>query len=125
MNSVRIDKYLWSIRLFKTRSKAAEACKSNKILINNQEVKPAKEVRIDDIVIIKEQVMMKTIRVTGLIHQRVSAVLAAENYEDLTAPSEYDKVKKMHEVNHEWRERGLGRPTKKDRRKIEWLKKKD
>jgi|AntRauTorckE6833_2_1112554.scaffolds.fasta_scaffold00314_10 ribosome-associated heat shock protein Hsp15 len=123
MDKVRIDKYLWSIRIFKTRSKAAEACKKGKVFINDEDAKPAKEVRVGDEVMIKVKNMQKTLKVTGLLEQRVSASIAETHYEDLTPPEEYDKLKKMHELNHEWRDRGAGRPTKKERRKIEWLKK--
>lgn len=123
MKSVRIDKYLWSIRQYKTRSKASEACRKGKIHINQEEVKPSKDVKVGDEVTIRVKSMHKTIRVTGLIEKRVSAALAAEHFEDLTPPEEYEKLKKMNEINSEWRDKGAGRPTKKERRQIEWLKK--
>ena len=123
MENVRIDKYLWAIRIFKTRNKAAEACRKGRVAINGLEVKPAKEVKVGDEVTIKVKAMLKTIRVSALIEQRVSAQLAAENFEDLTPREEYDKLKKMNELNSEWRNRGAGRPTKKERRQIELLKK--
>lgn len=124
MSQVRIDKYLWAIRVFKTRSKAADACKKGRVQINDTEVKPAKDVSPGDEVFIRIKTMMKTIRVVKVIEQRVSASLAAECFEDLTPQEEYDKLKKMNELNSEWRDRGAGRPTKKERRQIEWLKKK-
>lgn len=123
MDSVRIDKYLWAIRIFKTRSKAAEACKKGKVSINGEEAKPSKDVRAGDEVLIKIKAMQKSLRVVGLLERRVSAQVAAEHYEDLTPQEEYDKLKKMHELNSEWRDHGAGRPTKKERRQIEWLKK--
>lgn len=123
MDNVRIDKYLWAIRIFKTRNKAAEACRKGRVAINGLEAKPAKEIKVGDEVTIKVKAMVKTIRVSALIEQRVSAQLAAENFEDLTPQEEYDKLKKMNELNSEWRNRGAGRPTKKERRQIESLKK--
>ncbi len=123
MSQVRIDKYLWAIRIFKTRSKASEACKKGRVQINEAEVKPAKEVSPGDEVTIRIKTMIKTIRVEKVIEQRVSASLAAECFEDLTPQEEYDKLKKMNELNTEWRDRGAGRPTKKERRQIDWLKK--
>lgn len=123
MKSVRIDKYLWAIRQYKTRSKASEACRKGKVHINQEEAKPSKDVRVGDEVTIRVKSMHKTIQVTGLIEKRGSAAVAAENFEDLTPREEYDKLKKMNELNAEWREKGAGRPTKKERRQIEWLKK--
>ncbi len=123
MKSVRIDKYLWAIRQYKTRSKASEACRKGKVHINQEEAKPSKDVRVGDEVTIRVKSMHKTIQVTGLIEKRGSAAVAAENFEDLTSQEEYDKLKKMNELNAEWREKGAGRPTKKERRQIEWLKK--
>lgn len=124
MSQVRIDKYLWAIRVFKTRSKAAEACKKGRVQMNDADVKPAKEVAPGDEVVIRIKNMLKTIRVVKVIEQRVSASIAAGCFEDLTPQEEYDKLKKMNELNSEWRDRGAGRPTKKERRQIEWLKKK-
>ncbi|MDZ7775851.1 MAG: S4 domain-containing protein [Bacteroidales bacterium] len=85
---------LWSIRIFKTRSKAAEACKKGKIFINDEDAKPAKEVRVGDEVMIKVKNMQKTLKITGLLEQRVSASIAETHYEDLTPPEEDDKLKK-------------------------------
>lgn len=123
MSQVRIDKYLWAIRIFKARSKASDACKKGRVQMNDADVKPAKEVSPGDEVTIRIKTMLKTIQVEKVIEQRVSASLAAECFEDLTPQEEYDKLKKMSELNTEWRERGAGRPTKKERRQIDWLKK--
>ncbi|MCF8231777.1 MAG: RNA-binding S4 domain-containing protein [Bacteroidales bacterium] len=124
MEQVRIDKWLWAIRMYKTRSKSSSMCKKGKVDINDQEAKASNVVRIGDEVRVRIKTMTKTLRVTGLIEKRVSASVAAENYEDLTPQEEYDKLKKLHEVNTEHREKGKGRPTKKERREIDWLKKK-
>lgn len=124
MEHVRIDKWLWAIRLYKTRSKSSAACKKGKVDINDQEAKPSNMVRVGDIVKVRIKTMTKTLKVVGLIDKRVSAEVAAENYEDLTPQEEYDNLKKLHELNSEYREKGKGRPTKKERREIDWLKKK-
>jgi len=120
---IRIDKYLWAIRMYKTRNQAAEACRGGKVLIGDQAVKPSREVKIGNIITIKIEQLTKTIKVTGLIENRVSAKLAAENYEDQTPREEYERLKTIRETNFEIRERGIGRPSKKERRLIERLKK--
>ncbi len=122
MKGVRIDKYLWSIRMYKTRSLATDACKRGRVVINNVDAKPSKEVEVDDIISFRVENMMKTLRVIGLIEKRVSFSLATQYYEDITPQEEYDKLKKIRETNIEYRPKGLGRPTKKERRRIDWLK---
>jgi len=124
MDEVRIDKWLWAIRVYKTRSKASAACKKGKVDINHQEAKASNMVRPGDIVNVRFKTMTKSLKVIGLIDKRVSASVAAENYEDLTPQEEYHKLKKLNELNSEHREKGKGRPTKKERREIDWLKKK-
>ncbi|MEA3505190.1 MAG: RNA-binding S4 domain-containing protein [Bacteroidota bacterium] len=122
MEKVRIDKWLWSVRLFKTRSQATDACKKNKVKINDAEVKPAKEVQIGNIISIRIKNMLKTVKVKDIIGKRVSAPIAATKYQDLTPEEEYNKLKKLQSLNSEWRDRGVGRPTKKERRDIDDLK---
>jgi len=121
--SIRIDKWLWAIRLFKTRSLASEACKAGKVKIGGQSVKPSREIRPGDEVSVQMGIYIKTVRVLGLIHNRVSAPLVPQFMEDLTPESEYDKLKIQQELKTEFRPRGLGRPTKKERRLIDRLKK--
>jgi ribosome-associated heat shock protein Hsp15 len=120
---LRIDKWLWAVRLFKTRSQASETCKSGKISINNLSVKPSREVKTGDIIVIRSIALIKTVKVKGLIENRVSAKLVENYLEDLTPEEEYLKLKLKKEINFELRPRGLGRPTKKERRLIEKLKK--
>jgi ribosome-associated heat shock protein Hsp15 len=122
-NSIRIDKWLWAIRVFKTRSLASQACKAGKIKIDGNNVKASREVKFDDIISIQIGQLLKTIKVKGLIKNRVSAKLAIENYEDLTPAEEYEKLKLQHEMKTEYRDHGSGRPTKKERRIITKLKK--
>ncbi|MFO8128515.1 MAG: RNA-binding S4 domain-containing protein [Bacteroidales bacterium] len=123
METVRIDKWLWAVRIFKTRSQATNACKAGKVKMDDHSVKPSKEVKIEDVVTVQLGPLKKVLKVTGLIERRVSAKLAVQNVEDLTPEEEIGKLKKMKEVNYEHREKGLGRPTKKQRRLIDHLKK--
>jgi len=123
MEKARIDKWLWSVRIFKTRSQATDACKKSKIKINDVDVKPSKDIQIGDTVTIKIKNMIKTVKVIGVINKRVSAPIAATMFQDLTPEEEYNKLKKLQSLNSEWRDRGAGRPTKKQRRDIEVLKK--
>lgn len=120
--SVRIDKWTWSVRLFKTRSKATAACVSGKVLINGQKVKASHKVVKGDLIQIHYKQFNKTVKVIDILSKRVGAQLVNNYCEDLTPQNEYDKLKMIHETNMEYRPRGLGRPTKKQRRNIDRLK---
>lgn len=122
MDTNRIDKWLWAVRLFKTRSQATAACKGGKVKADKINVKPSREVKVDDIIQIQISGFTKTVKVTGLLNKRVSARLAVDYVQDITPAEEIEKRKMMKEVNYEWRDRGVGRPTKKQRRLIERLK---
>lgn len=116
---VRIDKYLWAIRAFKTRSEAADACKGNRVKVNDADAKPSKMIRIGDRIEVRKAAIHYTYRVTGLIENRVGAQLVPQYAENLTPQSELDKLKAPVETFFVKRDRGTGRPTKKDRRTIE------
>ena len=120
--STRIDKWLWAVRIFKTRTQASDACKAGKVKISDQSVKPSREIRIDDEISVQMGIYIKTVKVLGLIHNRVSAQIVPRFLEDLTPESEYEKLKVQHEIKTEFRPRGLGRPTKRQRRLIDRLK---
>lgn len=120
---IRIDKWLWAVRIFKTRSQATDACKSGKIKIDEITVKPSREVKLNEEIIVQIKHITKTLKVIGLLKNRVAAKLVANYMEDLTPPEEYEKEKMKKEINYEFRERGSGRPTKKERRFIDRLKK--
>ena len=120
---VRIDKWLWAVRIYKTRSQSTTACRSGKVKINGTPVKPSHEVKTGEVITVNLSPLHKTLKVTGLIGNRVSAKLAVNYIEDLTPKEEYDKLKMNKEVNFEYRQRGIGRPTKRERREIEILKK--
>ncbi len=120
--SIRIDKWLWAVRVYKTRTLASDACKAGKVRINGQSVKPSREIRLQDEIAISLGVCTKTVKVLGLIHNRVSAAMVPQYMADLTPDSEYEKLKMQHEIKTEFRPRGIGRPTKKQRRLIDKLK---
>ena len=122
MDGVRIDKWLWAVRIFKTRSQATAACKGGKVKINGQNVKASREVKEGEKISISLTTFIKTVTVKALLQNRVSSKLVPDYMTDLTPPEEYDKQKINRELNAEYRERGDGRPTKKERRIIERLK---
>lgn len=119
---MRIDKWLWALRLFKTRSLASEACRSGKIRIGEAPVKPSHVARPGDVVTVSHPLMIRTVRVVALTPNRVSAKLVTAFLEDLTPDSEYEKLRNSNKAGFEFRPRGLGRPTKRERREIEYLK---
>lgn len=116
---VRIDKYLWAIRAFKTRSEAADSCKGNKVKVNGADAKPSKMIKIGDTIQVRKAAIYYTYKVIGLIENRVGAQLVPQYAENQTPQSELDKLKAPVETFFVKRDRGAGRPTKKDRRTIE------
>jgi ribosome-associated heat shock protein Hsp15 len=119
--SVRIDKWLWAVRLFKTRSLAMAACRGGHVRVGGHPVKPAREVRINDVIEAKTGDITRTVKVLGLLQQRVGAQAVKEHAEDLTPASEYEKRKELVLEPMFYRPKGTGRPTKKDRRSMEKL----
>lgn len=119
---VRIDKWLWAVRIFKTRNQATTACKKGKILIKNKPVKPSRIINIDDIVVIKKLPVVYTYRVKELLEKRVAARQVNQYIEDLTSDEELKKLKIRQVQNFIIREKGMGRPTKKQRRTLDRLK---
>ena len=118
---IRIDKWLWSVRLFKTRSMATDACNAGKVKMNGTNLKPSKEVKVDEIYNVKIGQLDKTIQVIDTPKSRVGAPLVPNYYTDLTSEEEYNRIKSLR-TTFEYRDRGEGRPTKRDRRQIEYLK---
>jgi ribosome-associated heat shock protein Hsp15 len=119
---MRIDKWLWAARVFKTRSQATEACKSNKIKIDNKAIKPSHEVKVGEIINVQMDILTKTIKVLGFPPTRQSAKLTIDFIEDLTPESVYLQAKLNIKTRFEKRDKGLGRPTKRERRTIDGLK---
>jgi ribosome-associated heat shock protein Hsp15 len=120
---IRIDKWLWSVRLYKTRSLATEACRSGRVRMLDVSVKPSREVHPGEVIALSLPPMTRTVKVVALIGNRVSARLVPDFMEDLTPEEEYQKLKAARAPGFEYREQGLGRPTKRHRREIEILKK--
>ena len=115
---MRIDKFLWNVRLFKTRSLAADQCKTNKILIKNEPVKSSKEIKIGDVISVKKNSAIFSYRVIELLKNRVGAALVKNYIEDITPETEIEKYKIYQEAQREYRENDFGKPTKSDRRKL-------
>jgi ribosome-associated heat shock protein Hsp15 len=116
---VRIDKYLWAVRLYKTRSIASEECRKGRIIIKDVQVKPSRVVKRDEIISVKKPPVTYTYRILEPIGNRVSAKIAIQFIEDLTPDSEKEKHEISHSVGKGVRPRGTGRPTKKERRLID------
>jgi len=118
---LRIDKYLWAIRIFKTRSLATEACRAGKVKLNGQNVKPSYLVKVDDVFHIQKGVEKKVIKTLSLLEKRVDAKTAALHYEDQTPEEDTYRYRSVFGMPVLKRDRGTGRPTKKDRREIDEL----
>ena len=118
---LRIDKYLWAIRIFKTRSLATEACKAGRVKLKGNSIKPSYEVKIGDEISIQKGIEKKVVQVTGLLTNRGDAKTAALNYTDITPLESTYQYKKQFEAPIAVRDRGTGRPTKKDRRELDDL----
>ena len=119
MADTRVDKYLWAIRAFKTRTEATDACKGGKVKIGGVNAKPSKEVRPGDVLQVRKGSVTFTYRVLRPLERRVGARLVPEYAENLTPESELEKLRAPVETFFLIRDRGAGRPTKKDRREIE------
>lgn len=121
MNEVRIDKYLWSIRAFKTRSEATDACKGGKVRVNGNDIKPSRDVKVGDVITVRKGAVSYTYKVLELIDKRQGPKLVSQYAENLTPEEELAKLKAPVETFFLKRDRGAGRPTKKDRRQMDAL----
>ncbi len=115
---IRIDKWLWAVRLFKNRSLAADTCRNGKVWVNNIPVKPSYEMKEGLIIQVRFGLIIKTVKVLKLTANRLSAKLVPDFMLDMTSPEEYKKLEIKKDVFFVKRERGTGRPTKKERRDI-------
>jgi len=118
---IRIDKFLWAVRLYKTRSIASDECRKGRIIIKDIQVKPSRIISHDEIILVKKPPVSYTFRVLEPIENRVSAKIAGQFIEDLTPESEKTKLDLTHAAGTVHRQRGTGRPTKKERRLIDKL----
>jgi ribosome-associated heat shock protein Hsp15 len=125
MDKVRIDKWLWSIRIFKSRTLATDACKGGKVKVGGEAVKPSYLLSVGEIAFVKKDGFTFQLKAVQLIEKRVGAPIAVGCYEDLTPVEEKAKYEAWFEgvmPTIEKRERGTGRPTKKERREIDGFK---
>jgi ribosome-associated heat shock protein Hsp15 len=118
-DSVRIDKWLWAVRVFKTRSQATEACKKGHITIGGLPVKPSRVVHQGEVVKVRKAPLTLHFKILALAEKRMSAKLTAGFIENITPPEEYEVMERNKQMNWVSRDRGTGRPTKKERRTLD------
>jgi len=121
MSDIRIDKYVWAVRLYKTRSVGAEAVKAGQVLVNDHPVKPAQTIGIGDVLKIKRNPIWRKYKVKQLLKNRVGAKLVDQYIDDITDPEEIEKLEMIKLMPGYDRKKGAGRPTKKERRDIDNL----
>src|SRR5690242_8854938 len=115
-NKLRIDKYLWCIRVYKSRTLATEACEGGKVKIGGERIKPSRPVKIGEVISVQQGFIRKEYKVTGLLDKRVAAKLVINYAEDVTPKEEIEKALTARFVSYESKFQDSGRPTKKDRR---------
>lgn len=120
-SAARLDKWLWAVRIFKSRALATDACRAGSVTINELPAKPGRDVHAGETVCVRQGLVMRTLRVVGAPRSRVGAKLVAEFCTDLTPASEWEKVKEQRLQHVLAREKGSGRPTKRDRRLLDRL----
>lgn len=116
---VRLDKWLWAVRLYKSRTLAAEACQLGRVKIAGQPVKPSRHVHVGETLTAVTGDITQTVRVTGLLEKRVGAKLVSQYLEDLTPPEERARPAEKNFLPVPFRPKGSGRPTKKERRTLD------
>ncbi|MFO7923429.1 MAG: RNA-binding S4 domain-containing protein [Bacteroidales bacterium] len=121
----RVDKWLWAVRIFKTRSQSAEACRKGRVVIDDIPVKPSRSLKMGDIIHVRRSPALFTCRVTGLTDNRIPAKLVDQYLEDLTPDTEKEKLMNRNMVVFAMRDKGAGRPTKRERRFIDKIKNKE
>ena len=118
-NGVRIDKWLWAVRIYKTRSLATEACKKGKVLIQNVAVKPSRTVKVGEIVQVRQNPVIYSFKVIALAQNRMNAKLVPGFMENVTTPDQLELIELAKIAAQSGRARGTGRPTKKERRELD------
>ena len=121
MDDIRLDKYLWAVRVFKTRSDAAEAIRNNRVMVNDGYCKPSREVKIGDEISVKRMPVIYRYKVVGLVSSRQPAKNVPDYCVNITPEDELAKLSAPRETVFVFRDRGTGRPTKKERREIDAL----
>ncbi len=120
-HTARIDKWLWAVRLFKTRALATDACRAGSVLIGGHATKPARDVRAGETIELRQGLILRTVLVVGIPKSRVGPKVVPEFCTDLTPASEFEKAREQRVQHFLEREKGSGRPTKRDRRAIDRL----
>ena len=121
MDDIRLDKYLWAVRIFKTRSDAADAVRTNKVTVNGAYAKPSREVKVGDRIEVKRQQVTYSYKVLDLVSSRQPAKNVPDYCLNTTPQEELDKLNVPRETIFVFRDRGTGRPTKKERRDLDEL----
>ena len=119
MNEIRVDKYLWAMRIYKTRSIAADACKNGRISMGGVQLKPSRTFKIGDTFNVRKGPITYTYKVLQLTENRLGAKLVPEYLQDCTSPQQLELLELARMAGNGGRDRGMGRPTKKDRRDLE------
>ena len=119
MEEVRIDKWMWATRIFKTRTIAAEACKKSRVMIGGVSVKPSRMIKAGEVIQVRKPPVTFSFKVLALTERRMGAKLVPEYMENVTTPDQYEILEMNKISGFVDRARGLGRPTKKDRRELE------
>ncbi|MDD2799722.1 MAG: S4 domain-containing protein [Bacteroidales bacterium] len=119
MNEVRIDKWMWATRIFKTRTIAVEACKKGRVMINNVNVKPSRMIKKNDVLQVRKPPVVYSFRVLELTDKRMGAKLVENFLKNVTTPDQLQILELQKIEGFVNRARGTGRPTKKDRRDLE------
>lgn len=119
MSEARIDKWLWAVRIFKTRTIAAEACKKGRITINGSQIKPSRMIKPGEVIQVRKSPITYSFKVLQAIEKRVGAKLVPEVMENVTTPDQYELLELSKISGFVDRARGTGRPTKKDRRSLD------
>lgn len=117
--NVRVDKWLWAVRIFKTRSQATEACKKGHVSIGNSTLKPSRMVQVGETILVRKPPITKSLKILALAEKRMSAKLILDFVEDVTPPEEIELLEIQKNMRWFDRDRGTGRPTKKDRRELD------
>jgi len=118
-NELRIDKFLWAVRIFKTRTLAADECAKGRVTIEGMPLKPSRHVKVGETILVRKPPVVHSYRVLRLLHTRLSAEKVKEYIEDLTSDEELSKLEIARLQKTATRDRGTGRPTKRDRRDID------
>lgn len=118
-SSVRIDKWLWAVRLFKTRSLASEECRKGRVMVDGMPAKPSREIKIGDKIQVRRPPIVRTYEVLDLTENRMGAKLVESFMRDITPPDQLELLEMQKHMSWFQREKGTGRPTKKERRNLD------